>query len=138
MRTFLAAALLAVAGTACAGDWLVVSGVAKHLDGGIHCNSTTSGLGYERGQGSGWRGMVGFYRNSNCEYSGYAAEAKCTEGSIALCGLVGAVTGYSAPIMPVAGLALAVEGRHLGANLIFIPPWRDSGNVLWLQGKVRW
>lgn len=135
-----AAVLFAAAGAAFADDWLVVNGLAKHLDGELHCNSTTSGLGYEREHTRTLRATVGFYRNSNCRWSAYAAEAwtPLELGAVRAGVLGGVVTGYTARIMPAGGLALSIEGRTLGANVIFIPPYKESGNVVWLQAKVRW
>jgi hypothetical protein len=75
VRALIAAVLIAAAGAACAEDWLSLHGLAKHLDGGIHCNSTTSGLGFEHGVTSAFRTIAGFYRNSNCRYSAYAGAA---------------------------------------------------------------
>lgn len=123
-----------------AEDWLVVSGLAKHLDGDRHCNSTTAGAGFERTQSANWRSTVGFYRNSQCRWSTYVAEAwmPLHFGQVHVGGIFGVVTGYRAQVMPAAGAAMGYEGKKYGLNLIFIPPYRDSGNVLWLQGKVRW
>lgn len=145
MRALLAAILFAVGAAAVVGkcygqDWLVVNGLAKHLDGQLHCNSTTSGLGYEREHTRALRTTVGFYRNSNCRWSAYVAEAwtPIDLGLVRAGVLGGIVTGYTAAVMPAGGLALSIEGHTFGANVIFIPPYKDSGNVLWLQAKVRW
>lgn len=122
-----------------AQDWLVVSGVAKHLDGDRHCNSTTAGVGLEKSLVENWTMTAGVYRNSQCRWSWYAAEAwlPLHFGSVHAGAIAGVVTGYRSSVMPAGGLALAIEGAELGLNVIFIPPYRDSGNVLWLQAKVR-
>jgi len=135
-----AIAFAAFVGCSSAQTWLVVNGLAKHLDGGEHCNSITTGLGVERAAGP-WRTSAGFYRNSNCEWSTYAAEAWCgLRIGIACAGAIaGVVTGYRrSGVLPAGGAVLALERERVGANIVFIPPLRDSGNVLWLQAKVRW
>jgi len=131
--------LIAIGITSRAQDWLVISGAALHLDGGEHCNSMTTGLALERGDDT-WRKIVGFYRNSNCRWSAHIAQAYTPLhlGPVHLGGLVGAVTGYAIPIMPAAGLAAAIEGKSAGINLVYIPPFKASGNVLWAMVKVRW
>jgi hypothetical protein len=115
-------------------NWIVLSGLAKHLDGAIHCNSTTSGLGVEVNDYA-----AGIYRNSNCSYSAYAAKAWLPLRSENWRGglIFGVATGYGAPVMPVAGLAGTYEGKEYGVNLVFVPPYKDSGNVLWLTFKRR-
>jgi|SRR5581483_1438898 len=119
-----------------AQDWLVGSGLAKHLDGGEHCNSVTEGLGLEHGDYA-----VGFYRNSNCRWSTYAARAwmPIRAGAVRAGLLGGVVTGYQTPVMPAAAGVVSFEGERYGANLILVPPaGRASPGVAWLQWKVRW
>lgn len=115
-------------------DWIVQNGLAIHFDGRDHCESTTPGLGIEHGDYS-----AGFYRNSNCRWSAYAAQSwtPLRMGPVRLGSIAGGVSGYGRPITPVAGLVASWEGSRYGMNLIYIPPVGDSGNVLWLQGKVR-
>lgn len=121
-----------------AQDWLAMHGLAKHLDGQIHCNSTTSGLGLQHGISESWRAMAGFYRNSNCVYSAYAGGAylPLALGPVHLGGLAGLVTGYKVSPLPAAGLVAALEWRRFGVDVVFIPPYKDSGNVLWVSAKV--
>lgn len=140
MRTLLAAMLLAAAGAACAQDWIAVHGLAKHLDGRIHCNSTTSGLGFERGVTAAFRTIAGFYRNSNCRYSAYAGAAylPIEVGPVRLGGLAGLVTGYRMSPLPAAGFVAAFEWRRFGIDVVLIPPYNESGNVLWVSAKVPW
>lgn len=127
---------LAFAGIGKAQDWLVLSGVAVHLDG-KHCNDLTTGLGVEH---NGY--AAGFYRNSNCKWSAYAAKAwlPITAGHWRAGVLGGLVTGYAtSPVLPVAALSITYEGRRYGLNLIGIPPSGNSGGgVIWAQLKVRW
>lgn len=116
--------------------WAVVSGIAIHLDGRDHCNSTTSGLGIEK---NGY--AVGFYRNSNCKWSTYAAKAwlPLRAAGLKLGAIGGAVTGYKTSVLPAAGFAAAFEKRDWGFNVILIPPISDSSTgVVWLQTKFRW
>jgi hypothetical protein len=134
---------LAIAGVvscSSAQDWLTISGLAKHLDGGTHCNSITSGLGLEHDVTKDTKGIVGFYRNSNCRYSSYAGGSyqPLHLGPVALGGVFGLVTGYRVSPLPAAAFAASIEGKVLGANLVLVPPVGDeSPSVLWLQGKVR-
>jgi hypothetical protein len=115
--------------------WIVVSGLAKHLDGQLHCNSTTTGGGIEI---NGY--AAGIYRNSNCSYSLYGARTwlPARLGALRGGGIAGGVTGYGSLVLPVAGLAATYEGKEYGVNLVFVPPYKDSGNVLWLTFKRRW
>jgi hypothetical protein len=102
-----------------ADTWIVVSGLAKHLDGGEHCNSITTGLGYERTQIGNDRTQIGysfgFYRNSNCAWSFYAARSwlplslQVSDWRLRAGGIAGGVTGYTSAVLPVAGLAASVE-----------------------------
>jgi hypothetical protein len=131
---------IVITGLCSAQDWLVVNGLAKHLDGGIHCNSTTSGLGLEHDFTRSTKAIVGFYRNSNCRYSSYAGAGYLPlhVGTVSLGGVFGMVTGYRVSPMPAAAFAASIEGKVLGFNLVLVPPVGDeSPGVLWLQGKVR-
>jgi hypothetical protein len=115
--------------------WLVTSGYAFHLDGSDYCNEITAGLGLEFGE----RYSTGFYYNSNCRWSAYVGKAwtPLALGDWKVGGLVGGVTGYDTPIMPVGALFGSLEGKKYGLNLTYIPPFKDSGNVLWVQMKMR-
>lgn len=120
-------------------DYIIGSGLAIHLDGAQHCNSITTGLGYEHSQSGKWRYQLGFYRNSGCRWSTYISEAWLPlkwgnwHGGL----IAGAVTGYSSPILPAGGLVASYEPGKYGLNIIFIPPAGESGaGVLWLQAKV--
>lgn len=125
-----------------AQDWLVASGFVRHLNGvSGHCNDrVTPGFGVEKSLSADRRLAFGVYDNSNCRVSGYGSYVwlPLHQGSFHLGALAGAVTGYQMPVMPAAGLTGAYEGRSYGLNLIWIPPVRDSGNVLWLQAKFAW
>lgn len=120
-----------------AHDWIIVNGFAQHLGGGSHCNNhDTAGAGLERDHA-----QLGFYRNSNCKLSIYAAKAwlPITAGAVKLGLIGGAVTGYSSAVTPVAALAATYETKTWGLNMIGIPPaGGSSGAVIWLQAKVRW
>lgn len=137
MKTF-AAFLLGMVTMVCfqgrTADWIVISGLAKHLDGQQHCNSTTSGIGLEVNDYA-----AGIYRNSNCRWSLYGAKAwlPLRYGSLRGGLIGGVVTGYETPLMPVAGFAATYEGKTYGINLILIPPVGESGNVAWLTFKRR-
>lgn len=136
---FLAGLLVGIGMTGKAADWLVGSGVAVHLDGKDYCNDITTGLGLETVEEN-VRSSVGFYRNSNCHWSAYIGRGwtPLHYGPVSLGVLVGAVTGYDMAITPVGALLASIEGKKLGLNVSYIPPLKDSGNVLWFQIKVRW
>lgn len=127
--------LLAIFVVSHADDWLVVSGVAKHLDGQAHCNSTTSGLAWEHNDY-----IAGFYRNSNCRYSAYAAKSWLPlQYSHWRFGTVGGLaTGYKYNLTPAGGLAATYELQHVGLNLLYVPQIQNSGNVLWASVKFKW
>jgi len=133
---------LAIGFSGRAQDYIVVSGLVRHLDGSEHCNNlVTPGLGYEHPITDKWRLSVGGYNNSGCKPSYYAAGAYLPlhMGDWKLGVLGGAVSGYSAPILPVGALIAAYEPGLVGLNLILIPPAGESGGgVLWAQLKVRW
>lgn len=128
--------LLAIGGMSRAHDWIIVNGFAQHLGSGSHCNNhDTAGAGIERDHA-----QAGFYRNSNCKLSIYAAKAwlPITAGAVKLGLIGGAVTGYASAVTPVAALAATYETQTYGLNLIGIPPaGGSSGAVIWLQAKVR-
>jgi hypothetical protein len=142
MEIFCMICLGLLLGMACAEanaqDWLSLHGLAKHLDGKVHCNSTTSGLGVEHGISQTVRAMAGFYRNSNCRYSAYAGGAytPLALGQVHLGALAGVVSGYRNSVLPAAGLVAALEWQRFGVDVVFIPPYKDSGNVLWVSAKV--
>lgn len=133
------AAMVAMQGRA--ETWVVLNGLAQHLDRGGYCNNhVTKGLGLEQ---NGWQ--IGFYDNSNCQLSAYAAKSwlplylQFSDSRVRAGVIVGAVSGYADVPLPAVGLAATYERERWGANLIFIPPMSESSvGVLWLQGKVRW
>ncbi len=141
IAAFLAGLLAGVGLSGRAADYVIVSGLAKHLDGKQHCNSTTTGLGYEHSQSENWSYQVGFYRNSNCRWSSYAAEAwmPLHFGSVAMGVLGGVVSGYGSSILPAGGFVTSYTFKTWKLNLITIPPIGNSSDgVLWLQMGVLW
>lgn len=136
-----ALAVVGFVGFCKAQDWIVMSGLAKHLDGESHCNNhITKGGGFERRISGTWRAAGGIYDNSNCRLSAYAAAVwlPLRSGPWGFGGLAGGLTGYRMPVSPAGGLAATYEERRWGVNLIYIPPFKESGNVAWLQLKVPW
>lgn len=129
-------AAVGVLARAKADTWLVLNGLAQHLDSGSYCNNhVTKGLGVER---DGWQ--VGFYDNSNCALSTYVAKSwlPVRIEPVRIGAILGAVSGYASYPLPAVGLAAAYERDRWGANLIFIPPMSESSvGVMWLQFKVR-
>jgi hypothetical protein len=126
---------------ACAAqDWLVVNGLVAHLKGTYCNNRITRGAGLEHATGS-VRLAVGFYDNSNCRNSNYAAAAwlplQFTDWRVGV--ISGAATGYRASVTPAGGLAASYETEKYGLNVIGIPPMGESSpGVIWLQAKFRW
>lgn len=116
-----------------AQTYLVVSGFAQHLSHGSHCNNhLTPGIGIEYHDYA-----VGVFDNSNCNVAAYAAKiwTPLKLGYMRLGAISGVVSGYNSSVLPVAGAVAAYERKRWGVNLIFIPPYKDSGNVAWLQIK---
>ena len=133
---------LAIGFSGRAQDALIISGLAYHLDQDHHCNSVTEGLGWERSQSENWRSQIGFYRNSNCRWSAYVAEAwmPLHWGKVSTGILGGIITGYRASITPAAGLVTIYElTKRWSLRLITIPPSGESGKgVMWLQAGLSW
>lgn len=124
-------------------DWLVGSGLVRHLNGGGHCNDrVTPGFGVEISRSANARVAAGIYDNSNCRVSSYAAYVwtPLHYGRLHVGALAGGVTGYSQyPVLPALALTAAYEARRWGVNLIYIPPFGDySANIAWLQVKIPW
>ena len=124
-------------------DYVVISGLALHLDGARHCNTyVTPGIGYEHALSKTWKLSVGAYDNSNCKLSSYVAGAwlPLKYGSFKLGTISGLVSGYNNSILPVAGLVLSYEPKNrIGLNFLFIPPAGDtSDGIFWAQFKFPW
>lgn len=119
-----------------ANRWLVVSGIAHHLNGNGYCNNRlTKGLGIEK---DGY--ALGFYDNSNCDLSLYGAKSwfplRSANWRLGLLG--GVVSGYNSLLLPVAGFAATYERKTWGITATLIPPAGDSSGVLWMQWKKPW
>src|SRR5690349_16458494 len=131
--------MLAIGFSGRAQDYVIASGLAIHLDGKDHCNSTTTGLGIEH---EGY--AVGFFRNSNCRWSTYAAKfwtpfhLQVSDWRLKLGALAGVVTGYPTSPMPAGGFVASLEFGHQKINVVYIPPVGSTGNVIWLQSGFRW
>ena len=130
--------LLAIGYQGHAQTWMVGSGFVRHLSGEKHCHDKfTPGVGIEHKLRGNWDLAAGLYSNSNCNTSAYAAvfNKPLHLGQVRLGWFAGGVTGYANSVMPVAGLGGSFEAKTWGLNLIYIPPYEDTGNVLWLQVK---
>lgn len=124
---------LAIGFSGRAQTYIVVSGFAQHLSQGSHCNNHfTPGLGIE---GKGY--SFGVFDNSNCNVSAYVAKiwTPLHVSNWRLGAISGLVSGYNSSVIPVAGAVVAYERKTWAVNLIFVPPYKDSGNVLWVQAK---
>lgn len=88
---------------------------------------------------------AGYYRNSVDEDSYYALyhyTPLALGRYVRFGGMVGAVTGYpgynDGGLGPAAGLVAKIEGRRVGANLIYLPRVSDvTPHTLGLQFKIR-
>jgi hypothetical protein len=122
-------------------DWVIGSGLVRHLSGKEHCNDRwTPGFGVER-NGQVYGLAVGIFDNSNCRVSGYVAGSwrPLQLGSWKLGGIAGIVSGYNKTVFPAAGAAASYERKHWGVNVIYLPPiGKESGGVIWLQWKLPW
>lgn len=145
IAAFLLGLLVGIGMSGRAADYVVVSGLALHLDGATHCNTyVTPGIGYEHTLSKNWQLSVGAYDNSNCRLSAYVAGAwlplKFSDWRLGT--ISGLVSGYNNSVLPVGGLVFSYEPKNkIGFNFIFIPPAGEtSAGVGWLQVKwiVEW
>lgn len=139
-----------------AETWITASVVSHHAVRG-YCEFNP-GLGIEHGTST-LRAVGGFYRNSFCEWSGYAGASWLPIGEKVKFGITAAAfSGYRSEFMFAALPVLAIEGRHYGLNLVLairphkwaslLPGDRREGEpygmpdtksrVLGLQIKYRW
>jgi hypothetical protein len=116
--------------------WAVVSGRSYHFerDGQLEWNI---GVGIEREVNERWRWLAGGYNNSSGDASFYAAVAYlpwrfwgARAGAI-----LGGVTGYTNhDPSALGGLALSLDGKTQGVNVLFVPA---AGGLLFIQWKAR-
>lgn len=147
-RFFVTAAIIGLVGwaaifVACAAlakafaqTWVTATVTSYHLDRKGQ-NEVNPGIGFERSLSERWRWIAGGYVNSTNVTTMYAGAvySRWDLGPARLGTLVALATGYDARPVLMAGPTLAIEGREMGANLIFIPAGRG---VLGLQLKWRW
>lgn len=94
--------------------------VSKHFGGG-NFNENNYGLGYRTPEG--W--MAGAYRNSLDKPSVYVAReflGNLFGDKLKAGGIVGAVTGYGRPIMPMAMPSLVYDGDSGSVAATMVPP----------------
>ena len=141
MKILLLALGFLAAAPALAADaiWLTATVRSYHFDRGSQ-NEANYGLGVEYATSPRWTFAVGEYRNSrnHTTFYGFANWTPLQVGAVKLGAGVGGVTGYANSVSPVAHLLAAVEGKAVGANLVFFPPYgRNTTGVLGLQLKWR-
>ena len=129
--------LLAIGFSGKAADWLVVSGISRHIERNGQ-NERNWGLGKEHRLTENNRLGMGFYQNSSNRLSIYLANGYTPYECLgARCGVIfGLVSGYENGQKPavLGGFAATLELGSVGMNLIFIPA---AGGVFFLQAKWR-
>ena len=119
---------------ASAETWSVLSVRSYHLDRNNQVEANY-GAGIEIRTSPVWYRLAGAYRNSSGDLTLYAGATRTLwrDGGVQLRAMAVAATGYdSYPIVIPAGV-VTFDGRHVGANLGFIP---GAGGVFFLQ--LRW
>ena len=142
-----ALALLALAcvemGPSIAGDtWIAASVASHHFDREGDHNERNWGVGVEHGIAPQVRLVAGAYRNSLYDTSHYAGAnwTPLVFGPVRLGVMAGAVDGYNANhgrYIPVVVPLLSVEQGRVGANLLYLPRYKDDAGVIGLQLKYR-
>jgi hypothetical protein len=126
-----------------AGDtWIASSVTSYHFDRSAGYNERNWGVGIERGIAPDVRLIAGVYRNSLYRESTYAGASwtPFAAGPVRLGVLAGVVDGYKADhgrFVPIAMPLVTYEIGRAGANLIYLPHYKDDGGVIGLQLKYR-
>ena len=100
---------------------------------------TNPGLGLEYVLTDRWRLGAGMYRSSirtDASYVG-AVYLPLQSAYWRLGVAMGAVSGYTGNLSPLVAPVLMVEGKRLGANILFIPPYDKQSGGIGLQLKWR-
>jgi hypothetical protein len=141
VRSLLAICILAYAGSVQACDWWVASVASHHYGPGSHKDyeQRNWGLGCEVKLTKTVDFVAGFYRNSiriDSEYVGFVW-APLTYGAFRFGTAATLVSGYEKEPVKALIPVVALEGRHLGANLLIVPPTKANTGAIGLQLKVR-
>lgn len=133
MKYLALAAVLAMGGEAIASETsLVISGISYHFERAKKYNEQNFGLGLEHRLSENWRAGAGWYRNSFYRTSWYAGAtyAPLAIGPVRLGMSLGVVTGYYKDpdrVLPMVVPTLSVEGGGWGANMVVMPPSKQTG-----------
>lgn len=136
------AAFVAVAPSRAGDTWIAASVASYHFDRDAGHNERNWGLGIEQGIAPHTRLVAGAYRNSLYATSRYAGVnwTPFEFGPVHLGLMAGVVDGYNANrgrFIPVAVPMLALEQGRVGANLLYLPRYKDDAGVVGLQVKFR-
>lgn len=134
-------AAVGVLAKAFACDWWVASIASHHFGPGSDRDyeQKNYGLGCERQLTERTNLVAGFYRNSLRIDSTYVGVAwtPLRYGSVGLGTVAALVSGYEREPVKAVFPVVSIEGRHLGANLLFVPPTKTNVGALGLQVKFR-
>jgi len=114
---------------AIAGDvWLQVPLASYHFDRtndeGEKYNQRNFGIGLEYAVSEKFRLQAGMYRNSLGLESGYVGASYLPWSPFRYSRIgvsAGVVSGYDENVIPVVIPTLSIEGKKLGANILFVP-----------------
>lgn len=144
IRSILLVALCLISYSVQAGEtWITVPIASWHTErqrenGKGAYEQTNLGLGLEYVLSERWRLGAGIYRNSIRSDTGYvgALFAPVKWGPVRLGASVGVVSGYASNLMPVVVPTAMIEGKSVGANLLFIPAYDGQPGGVGLQ--IKW
>lgn len=135
-------AAVGVFGKAASCEWWVVSVASHHYGPGSHKDyeQRNWGLGCEHGVAKDVRFVAGVYRNSiriDSQYVGFSW-SPLRWGPVALGTVAAMVSGYEREPVKAIFPVVSIEGRHLGANVLVVPPTNANVGAIGLQAKFRW
>jgi hypothetical protein len=140
MKRLLAVGLALATLPAYADTWVSATTVSYHLDREQRFNERNPGLGIEHGLTENTRAVAGFYKNSIYRESAYvgASWAPLIAGNVRAGVVGGVITGYRISPAPMLVPVLMVEGKRIGANILFVPPViKDVPATFALQLKIK-
>jgi len=136
LRGLLGIVFMVLASPALSQTWLTVTTASHHFDRNDY-EEQNWGLGLEHSLSEQWRVTAGIYRNSFSKTSIYVGGvySPFAFGPAAVGVMGGLFTGYGDHLQPVLAPVLSLEGRRLGANLLYVPPYGDHRGLVALQLK---
>lgn len=122
--------------------WFALGSLSYHQDRDANYNERNAGFGLEFPFSETTALAVGFYNNSIRQHTNYALYqwTPWQLGTFKFGGMVGVADGYYANdggIVPVILPLVKIEGKHIGANLTFIPNMANMSAVAAIQFKIR-